>query len=211
MGIFSKQSQQSAYVPPQTGGSSTLLGSSAQPEAGQYDDLNRSPATSVELRFRHATPGQYDTGFDHAFIVITNNQTGEQSVHQASSLGPQGSNLFPLPMGTITATTDPYDAKAHGYNQPYRKIAAFNTDASAESVRKSLDDFGNAFNKKAIPYVLPDVRIPFVPVNRRPIFPTPNSNYYGGAAWQFLTGSVPELPTEIDAPGWGDHRLVEDR
>ncbi len=114
-------------------------------------------------------------------------------------------------MGTIKATTDTYDKNARGYDQPYRKAAAFNTDASPESVRKSLDDFGSAFNKKSIPYVLPDARIPFVPPNRHPLLPTPNSNYYGGAAWQFLTGSVPELPAEIDAPGWGDHRLREDR
>lgn len=211
MGIYSKQNQSSAYVPPQNGSNSTLLGGNVLPVADVQNDLNKSPTTNVELRFRHVILGGRNTGFDHAYIVITDNRTGEQSVHQASPQGPQGSNLFPLPMGTIIATTDPYDSASNGYNQPYRKVAGFNTDASAESVRASLDGFGKAFNRKAIPYVLPDVRIPFVPANRHPIFPTQNSNYYGGAAWQHLTGAVPELPTEIDAPGWGDHRLVEDR
>jgi hypothetical protein len=74
-------------------------------------------------------------------------------------------------------------------------------------VQRALDGFGAAFNKKAIAYALPDVRIPFMPANPHPWFLTPNSNLYGGAAWQFLTGSLPDLPAGVDAPGWGDHGL----
>lgn len=51
MGIFSEGKQTSAYVPPQNGGNSTLLGEGALPSADVRDDLNRSPSTRVDLRF----------------------------------------------------------------------------------------------------------------------------------------------------------------
>jgi hypothetical protein len=164
---------------------STILGDGALPVGGEYRDLNRSPATSVELRFRNVILDGKNTGFDHAYIVVTDNQTGTQTVHQASPRGPQGNNWFPLPMGTIDASTEPYGPASTGYGQPYRKVASFNTDASAGSVSQSLDNFGTTFNKKSIPYALPDIRIPFVPPTRHPSVPTRNSNYYGGAAWGF--------------------------
>jgi hypothetical protein len=59
MGIFSKQNQSSAYVPPQNGGNSTLLGGNVLPAADLKDDLNRSPSTTVDLRF---TPVQTGAG-----------------------------------------------------------------------------------------------------------------------------------------------------
>lgn len=219
MGIFSKQPDSPAYVPPQAGGIPTLLGDNAMPAPGQNGDLNGSPATSVELRFRHVVlkghdigfPKEHDTGFDHAFIVVTDNRTGAQYVHQASPRGPQGANWFPSALGTVIATTDPYNAKSNGYDLQYKKVASFDTDASPEHIRDSLTGFGAAFNMKSIPYTMPDLKLPLVPRNRHPLIPTPNSNYYGGAAWQSLTGTVPELPQDIDAPGWGDHRLDEDR
>lgn len=44
-----------------------------------------------------------------------------------------------------------------------------------------------------------------VPRVMQDVLPTRNSNYYGGLAWQHLTGSVPKLPDGIGTPGWGDH------
>jgi hypothetical protein len=76
MGIFSSQPTY-RYVPP-IKAKSTLLGESAQPDAGQYDDLNRSPATSVELRFRRVGSLGLTTTRDHAFVVVTDNATGKQ-------------------------------------------------------------------------------------------------------------------------------------
>src|SRR5581483_11111622 len=103
MGIFNQSEGTLPYVPPlATGGAApctllgrdraevtpiryepdapatSIFGDSAQPAAGQYDDLNRSPATTVELRFRHVRFPGYDTGYDHAFIVATDNATGRQ-------------------------------------------------------------------------------------------------------------------------------------
>jgi hypothetical protein len=44
-----------------------------------------------------------------------------------------------------------------------------------------------------------------IPRAMQEISPTRNSNYYGGFLWQRLTGSLPQLPSDMDAPGWGDH------
>ncbi|MBS0538465.1 MAG: hypothetical protein JSR47_06905 [Proteobacteria bacterium] len=201
--------QSSAYVPPQTEGNSTLLGGGVLPAADVRGDLNRTPATSMELRFRHVLldDNKRDTGFDHAYIVVTDNRTHEQSIHQAGPFGGNGAYGFPYALGRIAATTSKYDQESRGYGQPYRQVAVFNTDTPAEDVLRSLNAYGDAVNKQAIPYTLPDVRMPFVGRPKNPWFPTPNSNLYGGAAWQFLTGSLPELPDGVDAPGWGDHRL----
>lgn len=202
MGIFSKQSQSSAYVPPQTGGNSTLLGDSAQPAAGQYDDLNRSPATSVELRFRHVRYPGYDTGYDHAFIVVTDNLTGEQWVNQAGPWGPDGDPV----LGSLEATTDEYKSgKSRDYDAPYKPVARFTTDASPESVKEKLEVFSDRFNRGRTTYELPPVPLLMVPPDVRSRLPTRNSNFYGGAVWDYLTSSVPKLPDSIDAPGWADH------
>ena len=100
MGIFSKPKRTYDYVRP-VNSTSTLLGPSAQPDAGQYDDLNRSPATTVELRFRHFAFPSGETTRDHAFIVVTDNSTGKQWVHQAGPWGPAGDPI----MGSIDAGT----------------------------------------------------------------------------------------------------------
>lgn len=140
-------------------------------------------------------------------MLITDNRTGKQTVHQAGPFGPNGDYGFPYALGRIGASTDDYGPKSTGFGQPFKRVAVFNTDASSSEVLRALNGFGASFNKQAIPYVLPDPRIPFLPRNKHPLFPTPNSNLYGGAAWEYLTGSPPELPDDIEAPGWGDHRL----
>lgn len=51
----------------------------------------------------------------------------------------------------------------------------------------------------------PATVLPMIPSSMQDYFPTRNGNYYGGYAWDYLTGSVPKLPAGFDAPGWGDH------
>ena len=94
MGIWPKSNPSTAYVPPQSETNQTLLGEGRLPASNLNDDLNRSPATSAELRFRHVVLDGHDTGFDHAYMVIAGNHTGEQRIHQAGPLGPR--RLIPL-------------------------------------------------------------------------------------------------------------------
>jgi hypothetical protein len=200
MGIFSKPSQTSAYVPPAS--TSTLLGDSAQPAAGQYDDLNRLPATTVELRFRRVNLGGYDTGKDHAFIVVTDNVMGKQWVNQAGPWRAAQKGTF----GFVDASSEEYKKdESRDYDAPYKTAGRFSTDASADSVAHKLEGFANRFNENGVPYELPTAQLPMVPPGVAEHTSTLNSNYYGGTAWQHLTGSVPSLPIGINAPGWGDH------
>lgn len=200
MGIFGKPKPTYNYVPP-ADTPSTLLGRSAQPEAGQFDDLNRAPATSVELRFRRVAFPGWRTTRDHAFIVVTDNATGKQWVHQAGPGGPDGDPL----LGSIKVDTDVYDKDARGYNDDYRTVARFSTDTSPESVAKRLATYGNHFENSGASYQLPPDVLAMVPATRQDELSTRNSNYYGGLVWQNLTGKVPKLPSDMDAPGWGDH------
>lgn len=204
MGIFSSQPKSSPYVPP-LNVESTLLGES---EAAQSDDLNRSPATTVELRFRHVSLptklppwARVGTSRDHAFIVITDNTTGEQWVNEAGPLSMDGAPV----LGTTNATVENYDKNYSNYDVPYKTIARFTTDAPASVAKGKLESFANRFNDNQLDYQLPPDVLPMIPSNMQDRIPTRNSNYYGGYAWQYLTGSVPALPAGMDAPGWGDH------
>lgn len=226
MGIFNQSEGTLPYVPPlATGGAApctllgrdraevtpiryepdapatSIFGDSAQPAAGQYDDLNRSPATTVELRFRHVRFPGYDTGYDHAFIVATDNATGRQVVHQAGPWGPGGNTI----LGGIAASTEEYTKdKSRDYGASYRAVSRFQTDASIDAVKRKLEEFSDRFNREQMPYQLPPM-LPMVPRATRDRLPTLNSNYYGGAAWEYLTGTSLKLPDDIDAPGWADH------
>lgn len=200
MGIFSKQNQSSAYVPPQNGSNSTLLGGNVLPAADLSDDLNRSPLTTVDLRF---TPVQTGAGrMSHGFIVVTDNATGKQWRSEGMPEGQSVRGL--LPAGALTASTAELDAdqRADG-----RQAASFATDIPAKEVASRLAAFSSAFAAKRIPYGLP-ISPPVDPYGMAPArLPVTNSNYYAGAAWDHLTGTTPDLPRDILAPGWGDHRL----
>ncbi len=185
-----------------------MLGSDEPVTWASTGDLNRSPATTVELLFREVTPQGVKTGLDHAYILLTDNATGEQWINEARPSGPKGDGWFPYPMGTVRASGKKYVKEVTGYGQPYHAVARHVTDESTDSIRRRLDDFAESFNKKNIPYSLPDLRVPFVGFPKNPLFPTPNSNYYAGLAWEHLTGSTPRLPSAVDAPGWRDH-LIE--
>lgn len=158
MGIFSKPKQTYSYVP-SVNTPSTLLGDSAQPETGQYDDLNRSPATSVELRFRRVAFPGWETTRDHAFIVVTDNATGEQWAHQAGPGGPAGDPV----LGAIKVDTDDYKKGARGYDAPYRAVARFTTDASPDSVLGKLATAGDRFQDNRASCQLPPDILPMVP------------------------------------------------
>jgi hypothetical protein len=204
MGIFSSQPKSSPYVPPLKA-KSTLLGES---EAATSDDLNRTPATTAELRFRHVPlpPGapswaQMKTSRDHAFIVITDNTTGKQWVNEA-----EPDTLFGDPvLGRIKAGTVTYDKGYSNYDLPYRTVAQVTTDAPALEAKERLDSFADRFTQNKVDYQLPPDVLPMIPPSMQDVIPKRNSNYCGGYAWQYLTGSVPKLPAGFDAPGWGDH------
>jgi hypothetical protein len=200
MGIFSKQDQSSAYVPPQNGSNSTLLGGNVLPVADLRGDLNRSPSTTVDLRF---TPVQTGAGrMSHGFIVVTDNATGKQWRSEGM---PEGQSVRgAMPVGALTASTAELAA---GQRADGRQATSFSTDVPAADVARRLAAFSSAFAAKSIPYGLP-ISPPVDPYGlASPRLPVTNSNYYASAAWDHLTGTTPDLPRDILAPGWGDHRV----
>jgi hypothetical protein len=108
-------------------------------------------------------------------------------------------------MGSIDAGTGAYKKGERGFDDPYRTVARFMTDASPVSVTDKLTAFSDRFNQSGVNYQIPPDVLPLIPHSMQDVMPTRNSNYYGGLVWQYLTGSVPKLPGDMDAPGWGDH------
>ncbi|HTR87899.1 MAG TPA: hypothetical protein VMI56_25685 [Reyranella sp.] len=200
-------SKPSTYVPPRNGVGPTLLNSSAQPEAGQYDDLNRSPATTIELRFSPVQTGTDQTTVGHhGYIVVTDNISGKQWKSEAGPTGQRVRGL--LPSGFLEAHTR---EKGDTVKDP-TQAATFTTDVPAEEVAARLTKFSDAFSQRKVPYRLPDYLLPGVPESylRDPPPSTTTSNYYAGAAWEHLTGSLPRLPSGVFAPGWGEHKFDTD-
>jgi RHS repeat-associated protein len=143
-------------------------------------------STTVDLRFREVILGGVDTGAMHGFIVVKNNLTGKQWVSQG---GPDYSVpcaycLVPLP--SDQSWTEPYTSSNTGYGQPYVSVSSYTTSMSTDLIVDQLTQFSNQFNSEELPY----------------LYPTPNSNFYAGEAWQNLTGSIPALPSNVNAPGW---------
>jgi hypothetical protein len=109
-----------------------------------------------------------------------------------------------MPVGALTASTaelKPHE-RANG-----RQATSFSTDVPAEDVAGRLAAFSSAFAAKDIPYRLPISPLADPYGLAPPRLPVANSNYYAGAAWDYLAGTTPDLPRDILAPGWGDHRL----
>jgi hypothetical protein len=177
-----------------------LLGEGVLPAADLKDDLNRSPSTTVDLRF---VPVQSGVGrMSHGFIVVTDNTTGKQWRSEGM---PEGASIRGLmPAGALTASTAELAADQHADG---RQAASFATDVPADEVAKRLTAFSSAFSAKRMPYDLP-IAPPVDPYGLAPPrLPVRNSNYYAGAAWDHLTGMLADLPRDVVAPGWGDHRL----
>jgi hypothetical protein len=205
MGIPFKKQQPSAYAPSKEGDNLTLLGGGALPRADLTDDLNRSPSTTVELHFRPVE------GYDwasHGVIVVTDNITGKKWMSEGAANGMKSRGTFPA--SPLYATTK---EQVTQWRPEGRQTASFVTDVPANEVAKRLKAFSDAFSERRLPYDLP---IP--PINPNPDvwvappqLPVRNSNYYASAAWEHLTGSVPRLPSDLTAPGWGDHRLKPGR
>ena len=150
MGIFSKANQSAPYVPRPTEGASTLLGDSAQPAAGLNDDLNKSPATTVDLHFApvlSASGGSY-----HGYIVVTDNASGTQWTNEGGPDGARMSGL--LPGGHLEASTTKHGP---GVGPGSRQAASFTTDAPADQVADRLTNFAQNFTAKKLPYNLPYV------------------------------------------------------
>jgi len=179
-----------------------LLGAGVVPGADLRDDLNRNPSTTVDLRFRPVEVVGAG-GMSHGFIVVADNATGKKWISEG---GPGGQSIRgTMPASPLTASTVGSDAEA----QPAgRRTASFVTDVPADEVAKRLTAFSSTFSAKRIPYDLP-IDPPVDPYGIVPPvhLPVRNSNYYAGAAWEHFTGTVPELPRDITAPGWGDHRF----
>lgn len=192
--------QSSAYVPPQNDSNSTLLGGGILPAADVSDDLNRSPATTIDLRF---TPVQSGAGrMSHGFMIVTDNATGKQWRSEGMPEGRRA--LGQIPGGALLALTSVLQPNERIDGRP---AASFSTDQPAEEVAGRLAAFSSAFTAKRLPYGLPIIP-PVDPYGLAPPrFPVTNSNYYAGAAWQHLTGALPDLPRDVVAPGWGDRRL----
>lgn len=138
----------------------------------------------------------------HGFIVVTDNVTGKQWLSEGM---PEGASVRGmLPVGALTASTAELPQGQHAGG---RQAASFVTDVPADEVAKRLTTFSSGFSAKRLPYDLP-ITPPVDPFGMAPPrLPVRNSNYYAGAAWDHLTGSVPPLPRDLVAPGWGDHRL----
>ncbi|MBS0547753.1 MAG: hypothetical protein JSR24_08395 [Proteobacteria bacterium] len=188
--------QSSAYVPPQTEGNSTLLGGGVLPAADVRGDLNRTPATTVELRFNPVIGGNY-----HGYIVVTDNATNRQWVSEGGPDGVRSSGQ--LPGGYLTAGTL---AKSPGERLGSKSAASFLTDIPADQVAKRLGRFSDNFSARRLAYQIPisEPAYPYAIATQEP--PVHNSNYYIGAAWDDLRGEIPSLPRGVSAPGWGDHR-----
>ena len=124
--------------------------------------------------------------YDHGYIIVTDNATGQQWISQAGPDGQCDSCTVPLLLGTIEATTEAYGPGMNGYDQDYSLAASFTTDVAATQMVNQLSTYSEAFTAQQIPYLL---------------FAS-NSNTYAGGAWQNLTGSTPALPAGVDAPGW---------
>lgn len=192
----------SAYVPPQKESNSTLLGGGVLPASDVRDDLNRTPATTVELRFE---PIARSGGlFSHGFIVVTDNKSGSRWRNEGHG---EVTMLGTMPGGMLSASTS--NSTVEQANSS-KLAASFSTDAPADEVAQRLTQYGSAFSAKRIPYTLA-----FPPpedlYGLAPSIPMHNSNYYIGSAWEHVTGGLPRLPPGISAPGWGDHRSKSGR
>lgn len=148
-------------------------------------------ATSVELRFRSVLGV---TPFDHAYIIVTDNVNGGQTISEGSPFGPPGDGSRPV-FGSIEASIEPYGKHSSGYTERYTLVASFDADVAATKIVEMLRSFSGEFNKLRIPYLIESL----------------NSNSYGGPAWEMLTGSIPKLPSNLRAPGWADSTEYERR
>lgn len=140
-----------------------------------------SPATKVELRFRSV----FGSPWSHGFIVVTDIKTRAQVVSQASPGGPHCPECSLLE-GSIYATTEPYGLNSRGFHDHYYVAAEYTTDIAAAAIAGDLRNFSTNFNAMLKPY--------FVEIQ--------NSNTYAATAWRSLTGSIPSLPSNVDAPGY---------
>lgn len=216
MGIFSEAQKKREYVPRSNAGFSTLLGGWAQPESGQQGDLNRSPATTVDLYFSKVASADYNTGSHHGYIVVTDNATGKRWLSEAAP----STNWHRYPMGTVKAFTTSIPTGPQPTNEELalqgrlnadrdRRVASYSTDLSPEAVAEKLKAFSDGFTRRNIPYQLPRPAL-FLPGQDSLSLPPPlvqNSNYFAGASWEKLTGGLPSLPLSVSAPGWGDHQF----
>lgn len=195
MGIFSRQPGSPAYVPPQTGDTSTLLGGGGQPPG----DPDRARPTKVDLHFEPVGTGGGRS--HHGYIVVTDGTTQKQWTTEALPSERRARAI--LPSGFVQSFVTEGQAAPRASS---RHVATFETDVPADQVAGKLSGFSERFNERKIPYDLP-INLHYDPYGLAPPqSPVRNSNYYVGSAWADLTGATPALPPGLDAPGWGDHR-----
>ncbi|HXC55053.1 MAG TPA: hypothetical protein VNU97_07145 [Rhizomicrobium sp.] len=129
-------------------------------------------STTVVSHFREVVFGGWDTGAMHGFIVVRNNLTGKQWVSQGGPSYDVPCAYCLLPLPSDQSWTEPYTSSNTGYSQFYVSVSSFTTDLSSDAIVGQLSQFSNEFNSEELPY----------------LYPTPNSNFYAGEAWQNLTG-----------------------
>lgn len=145
-----------------------------------YDFLNHG--VSADLRFRDILYGRGgQIGPDHGFVVVWDPETGREHAFQAYP------TWNPLPVGTLDPTSEVYDPDSAGYGTEPAIASTYMTGLPASALMKRLEDYNAAVDKEDFTYVPSG----------------PNSNTYATGAWREITGSIPRLPPNVNAPGYG--------